>query len=259
MIDFIAVMCIRMVRSLRDENAADEDVGETRHAAKRPRVMSRESASPDGLQHGRFSGTVSSALRPAAVDRPMASAAFWISAEAWPQPVCVVDGDALADTGLLSHASNLLKAYSRADGLEDEKLIQTDLEEDKTVLDAIAAAGQWHADRPPFSSLGELGANCEHKGIGVASTEKGAQTSVHERFGHHIRAVWSGKGKAFWLKLVQLVGEPPETLFPTTLRPVTEQSNAIMEIWVSHVILTVHALRPVHRAHRNPPPQKKRI
>jgi hypothetical protein len=156
MIDFIAVMCIRMVRSLRDENAADEDVGETRHAAKRPRVMSRESASPDGLQHGRFSGTGSSALRPAAVDRPMASAAFWISAEAWPQPVCVVDGDALADTGLLSHASYLLKAYSRADGLEDEKLIQTDLEEDKTVLDAIAAVGQWHADRPPFSSLGEL-------------------------------------------------------------------------------------------------------
>jgi hypothetical protein len=170
------------LRRLRVENAADEDAGEMTPAAKRVRAMTREfsgvvaflalqrgmareSASPEDLQHGRFSGTGSSALRPAAVDRPR-SAAFWISTEAWPQPVCVVDGDALADSGLLSHASNLLHAYSCAVGLENyATLIQTDLEEDKTVLDAIAAAGQWHADRPPFSFLGEIGANGENKGL----------------------------------------------------------------------------------------------
>jgi hypothetical protein len=117
----------------------------------------------------------------------------------------------------------LLHAYSRVVGLEDyAKLIQTDLEEDKTVLDAIAAAGQWHADRFPFSLLGEIGANGETKGLGIAGKKK-----VRERASMIALAITFAQrgreeiappsclplqGKASWLKLVQLVGEPPETL-----------------------------------------------
>jgi hypothetical protein len=115
---------------------------------------------------------------------------------------------------------NLFNAYSRAAGLDDDNQTQTDREEDKKVLDAIVAAGQWHTDCPPFSSLFELGEH-EHKGIGIASNKNSLGRVSMIALAITFAPRDQGKiapprclqlqEKAFWLKLVQLVGVPPET------------------------------------------------
>jgi hypothetical protein len=70
--------------------------------------------------------------------------------------------------------------------------------------------------------MAEIGANCENKGLGIASSIKvrnrASMIALAITFAQRRREKIAPpsclplEGKASWLKLVQLVGEPPETL-----------------------------------------------
>jgi hypothetical protein len=149
---------MRVVMADEKESGRRERMSQRDERTVVPRAAKRPKKNEQASQHGYSSGTTS-ASRPAA-QAHRSRVLYWITIDEYPQPVCCVDGNEVADTCLLllSRASDLLNFYKKDDV---EELIQTDLQYDKAILDAIGVAGI-----PEFSYMVELG---EHKGIGIAT------------------------------------------------------------------------------------------